>query len=399
VLVVKAVFRVPIFSALLGLAPLLAAGAVFGARAASAADVAQESIQSASPSPTRSAETQATLGVTLGSHTLQSGPTSGTIAGAEISADWHRQFRPELSADLALDLFIETGAMRARYNEEFAPRQFARLRQASLAYQPFSWAVLGAGAQDQSVFGSKLLFQRQSFPALTQSFTHKIGKFSLGARLEQSIASDTSNRQPWGNWPTGLPTFFIEQIHGQWNFSEAAHVSASLGHFAYRNFSGPSSFQAQFLGNTVNGTAAADARFVYAYQGFVGGFAVQSPEWGIFSIQNQSEVVWNHEAPSGKNLGFRARLSPQWRLGAGTALLFHAEYFQVQSDATLALYQPREFGHTNRNGFLVGVETRFTDPALKIAAEWIESKPLIDQPWQSPMSWLQLTLKTDYDLL
>lgn len=372
-----------------------ASGAVEGSEPVSG--TTRVEVQSTSAA-SNAATTHAGLSVELSGQSISSAPTSGAVAGATLGGRWQRLFTETFSADAELELYLETGAVRARYAEEFSPRQFARIRQARLKYQPLSFVELGAGAIDQSLWSSHLLFRRQSFPALVESARFTRGPVSLSFTMEQAVASDTSTRQPFGNWPTGLPAFFMEELRGKYTFSEDANVQASLGHFAYRNVRGPSAFQAQFLGNSVAGTAPADSRFLYSYQGLRLGLGGESPRFGRFSLASTNEVLWNHEAPSGRNTGWRARLTPRLHF-TKTVLALNAELFEVQPDATLALYQPREFGHTNRRGFLIGVEAKLANPSMTVAAEWIESRPLVTQPWQSAMTWLQLSLKTDYELL
>lgn len=332
----------------------------------------------------------------LRTHSLDSEVTSGTVAGAELGARWNRRLFSQVQSRLAADLFLETGAIRQRYSDAFSPRQQLRLREAALVAQPFPWLFLSGGAQEQALWQSRLLFHEQSFPSLIERTEWKNGRFYYGLRLEQAIASDTSTRQPWGNWANGSPSFFMEQAFARYEVGSTFSAGVAVGHYLYRDLSAPSAFQAQFFGNTVDGLSANDARFRYAYQGFQAGAHALIwflPKW---AAAVETEVLRNSESPKGTNFGWRARLTPLWQASRTLKVSLPVEIFRVQPDAAPALFQARQFGSSNRTGFLVGVAAEFADPSLILAAEWIESKPIINQSWQTPMTWLQVSLKSDY---
>jgi hypothetical protein len=338
------------------------------------------------------------LGVStvLRTHSLDSEVTSGTVAGAELGARWNRRLFSQVQSRLAADLFLETGAVRQRYSDAFSPRQQLRLREAALVAHPLPWLFLSGGAQEQGLWQSRLLFHEQSFPSLIERTQWKSGNLSYGLRFEQAIASDTSTRQPWGNWANGSPSFFMEQVFASYDRGPHFSANATLGHFLYRDLSAPSAFQAQFFGNTVDGLSSNDARFRYAYQGFQAG--AQAEVWFLpsWAAAVETEILRNSESPTGTNFGWRARLTPRWQASRTLRISLPAEIFRVQPDAAPALFQARQFGSSNRTGFSLGVQAEFQQPSLILAAEWIESRPIINQSWQTPMTWLQVSLKSDY---
>jgi hypothetical protein len=315
------------------------------------------------------------------------------IAGTEIEASLAHRLSPDLQVRVAGGVQLEAGAARARWSTDFQPRQIQRLREAVVHWTPLAEIQILAGAVDQTTWESPLLLQRQSFPALVQRLEKKFGSFSFLLHAQQAVPVDTSSLQPWGNWPQGMPGFYMERLGVAFEPSEDFRVALTASHFLYENLSGPNAFQAQFLGNTVSGIDA-NTRFVYGFTGFEWAGSV-SGRTGRLHSSARASLLKNAAAPHDKSTGWRLSGSVGWDLSATLRLSPQFEWFRVDSDTAPAFYTDRIFGHTNRAGFGVALVADWKS-GVGASVRWVHSNVLASNPYQSNLDWVQLQLSTQY---
>lgn len=339
---------------------------------------------------------QMQMGIAVYGNGTESSDTQSRVAGTEIEARFQHTLTPLLEVRLAGGVQLETGAARLRWAEDFRPKQIQRLKQAHLRWTPLTGLTLMAGAIDQLQWQSPLLLQRQSFPALYESFEHQVASFRFQLEAQQAVPADTSSLQPWGNWPQGMPGFYLERLTIAYTPSDDFRAAFLVSHFLYENLSGPSAYQAQFLGNTVNGMGAT-AAYAFGFQGFDFGLQTQG-RLGKFRPAFSASLLNNSAAPIDKARGWRLATQVEWDGGADFRLVPQLEFFRVASDAAPAFYNDRVFGHGNRQGFGMQIAAKWPLSGIQADARWVHSSVLTANPYQSSLDWVQVQLSAQYDI-
>ncbi len=333
------------------------------------------------------------LGLALYGFGAQSEHNQSRIAGTEIEAALTQPLAPNVEVRVAGSVQLETGASRARFQNDFQARQIQRLREAQVTWNPIAPLRLVGGAIDQARWESPLLLQRQSFPAILQSFDQKWGAFSLSIQAQQAVPADTSSLQPWGNWPQGMPGFYMERVALGYSPSEQWGVTLNVSHFLFENLAGPTAYQAQFLGNTVQGQDAGTT-YVYGFSGFEWSAGAQG-RVGNLHPKLHASLIQNAAAPRDKSVGWRFSGAVGWDASATLRLTPQFEWFRVDSDTAPAFYNDRAFGHANRAGFGAALAADWRS-GIGASVRWVHSSVLASNPYQSGLDWVQVQLSTQY---
>jgi hypothetical protein len=334
------------------------------------------------------------MGLSLYGNAAESKDTQSRIAGTEIEARFEHTFSEALTSRLSGGFQLETGAARARWAEDFRPRQIARLREAQLLFSPLQRLVFTLGAVDQLRWKSPLLLQRQSFPSLVEAFAFQTGSWQFGLEAEQAVANDTSSLQPFGNWAVGMPAFYLERLSAEYAPHDRFSLGGFVSHFAFDNLSGPSAFQAQFNGNSVTGIGPGTL-YQFGFQGFETGFALKALV-GRLRSEIGGALLTNTLAPENRNTGWRVYAKAAWRVSPSLSLTPEVELFRAESDLAPAFYNDRVFGHGNRRGF--GALLTADWSKAQATLRWVHSSVILTNPYQSDLDWVQFQLSTHYDV-
>lgn len=334
------------------------------------------------------------MGLSLYGNAAESKETQSRIAGTEIEARFEHTFSETLKTRLSGGFQLETGAARARWAEDFRPRQIARLREAQIVYSPLKALGITFGAVDQLRWRSPLLLQRQSFPALLESVGFQTGPWRFQIEAEQAVANDTSSLQPFGNWASGMPAFYLERLSAEYSPDARFSLGGFVSHFAFDNLSGPSAFQAQFNGNSVTGIGPGTL-YQFGFQGFESGFAVKTL-LGKVPSEIGGAYLANALAPQNRNAGWRVYTKASWKLSPSFSLTPEMELFRAESDLAPAFYNDRVFGHGNRRGFGALITADWSK--AQAVVRWVHSSVLSSNPYQSDLDWVQFSFSTHYDV-
>ena len=366
---------------------------VFGAPAAPDSRVSLETTLSAAPSKGLK------LGFELYGNGWESSVTQSRIAGAEITGEISRPLGEAFTANLGLGLVLEAGMARSRFTDEFRPRQGVRLREASISWKPWEPVTVVAGALDQDRWDAPLLLRRQSYPSAYERFALPFGKFTVAFAAMQSVVTDTSTLQPWGNWSQSLPSFFLERISVEWKHSARTLISVHGSHFAFKDLSHQHAYDAQFLGNSVVGVGPENTNFRYGFQGFEMGAEASVELMTGLSPFIRGDVIWNTTAANGRGLGWSAKAGVLWAQGDRLRFRPSFELFRVESDASPALFSSRVFGHSNRQGWAASLGVELPKSGLRGQVQWVSSDVIAATPLQAGATWLGFQLSMDYDAI
>jgi hypothetical protein len=381
--------RVGIFVAVVSLTPALVRGAI--------APSETGALTTRLALPNTSAPL--TLGLDLYGNGWESPVTQSRIAGTEIRAEFARVLADDFTAQVGSSIIVEAGAARSRFTDEFRPRQGIRLREASLAWSPSDVVVLQAGALDQDRWDAPLLLRRQSFPGAYERLAWTLGAYTVAFEATQAMVNDTSTLQRWGNWAAGLPSFFFERVSAQWKRSERTRVAVHASHYAFKDLSHRQAYDAQFLGNSVLGFGPETATFRYGFQGFELGFRASAEVLSGVSPFLRGDVLWNGSAPEGRGVGWSVSAGLDWERGDRWRLRPSLELFRVESDVSPALFNTRNFGHTNRQGWAASLGIALPKSGLRGELQWVRSDVIAATPLQTGATWVGIQLSLDYDAI
>jgi hypothetical protein len=320
---------------------------------------------------------------------------SSQIAGAEFTGGFSRDFLPQLKTEISAGLQLETGTAQARFSDEFNPKQAFRLREASVQYNPFSFLKLGVGALNQDRWQNNLLLNKRTFPSLEESVSMGAGAWALSLTGVQSIASDTSTLQPWGNWNVGLPHFFMERLGVEHSLTKVK-TKAWASHFLFENLPTAVAYQSSFLGNTVRTLGPSLSDFAYGFQGVELGtrqdifIDTLTCSWG-------TKWISNLHAPAGGARELWSRVSIP--ISSGINLVPEARIFLIESDAVPAFFNDRTTGHTNRRGYALRLGMEWLKEQLEVVGEFSDSRVVVPDSHQNDLVWLQFLLRTHYEIL
>ncbi len=342
------------------------------------------------------------VGIALFGNGVQSLQTRSRIAGSEIEARFDRVLAPSLRTRLAAGALLEVGATDSRFQSDFLPRRVLRLRQAELEWAPFEILSLTLGALDQQRLESPLLIERQTFPGFRQELSGTVARVEWSLSAQQSIAADTSSTallHPWNTSGTSqLPTFYLERA--ALGFSPNPHfgLKAHGSHFRFADLSTPSALQSAFMGNTIIGQVAANARYAYMFEGWEWGLGVWA-QTGKLRPQLKFQAIANTGAPAEQSSGWRATLELAWQATPQVVITPSLNRFRMESDAAPAFYSDRTFGHSNRNGFGLGLNVALPKEKIAFEGSWVDARVLAPNGRQSDLQWLALQVSTNHDVL
>lgn len=315
----------------------------------------------------------------------QQARTTGVVA----ELDWEATVGTMFSTHIRGGALLETGAHRTRFNDEFAPRQGLRLREAALRFNPIRSLTVSVGAIDQNRWENRLLLQDQSFPSLMQEAVFESGDWTLALSAQQAFVADSSLVQPWGEWQQGPAQFFMERVAVTWGKQPREHASLHISHFTFADLSSALADRSRYLGNRIEGLGPIASRFASAFSGVEAGLSARIP-LGRFTPHATFDGVTNTLAAE-NDLALRAEVG----VGIGFAdfdVQPYAEWFAIQENAVPAVFNDRALGHTNRSGY--GAGARFTLPKEGIEAtlRWTHAPRITPRFEQSDLDYVSARL-------
>lgn len=343
------------------------------------------------------ATTELDLSLKLYGNGSNQGLAESRIAGTEIGAEWRRALAEKLTLEAGALAILETGSSRQLVgNEENRPRQGLRLRQASLSFSPIQEIEIAAGAMDQDRWQQPMLLHRQSFPALYERL--ELGE-KLFARIEatQAYASDTSTLQPWNQVGEGSAAFYYERASVGYRFDQQNEISLLAGHYLFQNLSPQLAYQSRFFGNSVTGTASTNSAFPKPFRGWELGAQTRVALSATWTTGAGLSWLTNPEGTANETDTWRGRLFVEWVASAAQKWKTEIEYFEAGSDVSPAAFNSRARGHNNRKGYGIALQANFSD--FEVGAEWIDSRLRSPNAFQDDYQWIQLSLRTQHDVL
>lgn len=321
-------------------------------------------------------------------HAIDSTQVESRVVGLYLRLNSNYQLNPTIDFKLTAGALLETGTDRSLWVSEFSPDQQVVLEEASFNWTPFQFFELNLGALDQGSYDLPTLLESNAFAGVRETFKLGLGEGRiLELSSQQALPSNQTLSNRLGNVESGTPKFFLHRLAlGLGGDLLALKLYAGL--FEYRDLSEGVAQQSRFLGNTVTGISASNARFTYSYKGqFYGGELA----WYVndqLSFKVKGHIIENSDAP---DLRSKARYAE----GGFTyqALTLVLASFRLESDASVAFYNSKAFGHNNREGHLA--KLGHNSKLARFELTYARSDIISAGPYQGEQTYIALGLSKD----
>ncbi len=313
-----------------------------------------------------------------------------------LSAHLHldQTFTSQLTGRLSAGASLETGSNNSLVLDEYAPERQWILNEGFLAWKPFSFFHLKAGAINQSDYKSPLLVGSSTFLSIIEEFHFKRASnsyFQFYLKAQQSIPNNQNLAQRIGTVQEGTPTFYLETVGVSFqNSSVDWRVEAS--HFAYNKLSNGVAYRSQFMGNSINPNSQLAAKFLYQFRGYNLSFHSNVDLNSFLGLEFKGQYLYNDKAPDGRNLGFIGSIGT--RLGLWTPFF---EQFRNESDTSPGYYNSKLYGHNNKKGMRLGVQYHNPQSNLGFTTFYGIHKLLKPNLYQSDTKLFAFSINQDLD--
>ncbi|MDD0852736.1 hypothetical protein HBN50_06490 [Halobacteriovorax sp. GB3] len=316
--------------------------------------------------------------------------------GLYAGASGHHAFYPNLKLKFNVAFEAESGSTDSLYNNnEFRAKNSFILKEGSLVYDGLKSLTLEAGSLSNDHTAVNQLLISGSILGLRETYTLE-GKH-FGVRLQALQASPNTNNfsDRVDKVEEGSPSYFQESIQALAKY-ESFKMKLGLGHFAYDKLSNEVAYSSLFNGNTISGVRETGTNFTYNYQGW-SYYADAALTFRDFAFGAYFAQVENTEAPTGANKGTVVGLTGNYYYGSSMHIL-GAENFEVESDASVAYYNNKYYGHNNKKGARLFYTYKDLANNFEVRTNVVTNKVLEKNDTQANDQILHITLRKFYDL-
>ncbi len=328
------------------------------------------------------------LGTHSFAHAVDSTQVESRVVGLYLRLNSTYQLTPTMKFKLDAGALLETGTDRSLWVSEFSPDQQVVLEEASFNWSPFQYFELNLGALNQVGHDLPTLVADNAFAGVRETFKLGLGEGrSLELSSQQALPSNQTLSNRLGSVESGTPKFFLHRVALKLD-GDLLALKLYAGLFEFQDLSEGVAQQSRFLGNTVTGISASNARFTYSYKGqFFGG----ELKWYLSDQMNfklKGHLLENADAPE-------LRSKARYAEGAFTYqnLTFRLASFRLESDATVAFYNSKVFGHNNREGLLAGLGYKAQIASFDLT--YAKSDIISAGPYQGEQTYIAASLSKE----
>lgn len=276
---------------------------------------------------------------------------------------------PTLKAKTKANIILETGSNNSLFIDEFAPDQGVFLDEANLTWTPFDFLSLVVGANNESSHKSPLLLTSTPFMGARERVQFNFNEsYSFFIEMEQSIPSNTTLANRVGSVEEGTPTFFIETV-GLDLKGDLIGLSLYVSQFSFNRLSNGVAHRSRFLGNTVTGSGADNASFLYKFQGKNIYFDLAILEDAFFGLNFSGQYLFNDEGPNGRNTGMMGKVEMHF-----SPIGIYGQFAKNESDSSPAFYNSKALGHNNKESLTFGIFGKFPKDEIEFDVYYSDQK-------------------------
>lgn len=327
------------------------------------------------------------------------GKDEGAYAVGRFDIKFNYQFAPWLKAKFHPRLDLYTSRVQARYDDDLTDSG-VRLLEGYLAVQPVDFAEARAGAISQDYLNSPMLVtKKRAFPGFQEvvgsNFSNQHQEFGIHFVAEQvvptSYTMDTEREDK-----EALPTFNVQSIHLDGKHFDKFEWKLWAGHYNWSNIPDKVAYWSGMEGNSSIGDTPANSQLSANFDGLFGGLeACACIADAPIQFVGEFQRVHNDRADSILADAQMWGVGPRIHFGQRTLDIRYRRYF-IEKDASVAVYTPTAFGHTNRIGDNIEARLDLPDLGFAVRGAWTNALPLRDNDVQMTMTFLYLGVETNY---
>ena len=244
----------------------------------------------------------------------------------------------------------------------------------------FKWQVLPYfnfkfGNIKQDFLDAPLLVTDKTFPSLIETFELVNSKsLKVSLLLQQAIPSNATESIQREAQIIKTPLFlttsiFVDQKNNFFNFKN------KLTGFYFSKLSPAIADQGRIYGNTINFTRY-DSRFKYRFLGVYNKSYLRVPLSGRWIGEIGADFIYNFLAPDTFNQGEKFYLSFYYDFYDLMEIRVLSEYFANQSDTSVSYYNSEMYGHNNRVGGGISLQSYFYKSGLRFQIDYKHTRPI-----------------------
>lgn len=262
----------------------------------------------------------------------------------------------DLTFDASLSVIARSGFSQRRFGRD-SLNDGINVHEALISYNPMqSFFTLDAGIINQRHLGSGLLTSNLPFPGLRQTASFHYRSFNYGVRAQQAIPTSRSLDTQTRSEKESTPSFYTESLFLNYLPTSRFSLGLSATQFRFKNLPTNVAYQSRLLGNSVPHSTPATASFAFDFEGQLYTVSTRYALSRSIELDGRAEFLKNQKAPDAFNQGYLLEAGVGFnlydhhiRFGAGT--------FFNESDSSPSAYNSSRFGHNNRDGRFVSLET------------------------------------------
>ncbi len=248
----------------------------------------------------------------------------------------------------------------------------------------FDWEItpeifFKIGSIKQDFLKAPLFITDKTFPSLVQNLTIPFSENSkLSFIFQQSIpdnATETVKRETqivrWTPLFLTSTAFLDLDSISSWDIS----LEERLTGFYFTNLSAAVAELGRIRGNTIDLTGS-DSRFKYKFLGLHNSINLKATLLEDWVVEFGGDILFNVLAPDTFNQGERFYMAIYHNYKNYAEIKASGEYFANQSDTSVAYYNSEVYGHNNRVGGLLKLQTHLYNSGITIGMTYVYSRPI-----------------------
>ncbi|EQC48416.1 hypothetical protein M899_1845 [Bacteriovorax sp. BSW11_IV] len=326
---------------------------------------------------------------------------SGTMNKAtkqeiKASVSGFHKFYPSIDLKFDVGAVLRAGSTDSLFdNNEYDGESGLTISEGAFEYRPMNFISLEAGALRMDRKSSPLLLSGRAMLGLREAIQYGNGGVKVGLTAIQATPSIKNTSDRIDRVEEGTPSYFSEGVFVQFSKNNFT-LDSSASHFAFSNLSNGVARESLFNGNSVSGNREDGAEFLYDFAGWnVSNKATL--ETSAIDLSIHHNYLVNTEAAAGKNKGQLIGVNVKYKGDTATHEL-GLESFKVESDASVAYYNNKFYGHNNREGLAASYIFNDLGNNFELEATGVASNVIKKSDTQDKETLFILTLRKFYDL-
>ena len=192
-------------------------------------------------------------------------------------------------------------------------------------------------------------------------------------------------------WPFFLSSSGFLDWDDLWGFK----IGESLTFFYMDNLTPEIADKSQTYGNTVD-SFDASSRFEYGFAGLYNSFSLSRKFLNRWIVGIKWDHISNFLAPKDSNMGDKIQASLYHDYRDFMELGLAVEYFRNESDSSVAYFSSENYGHNNRRGIRLKLQSHLYSSGLTFQAIYTYMNPIQKKTWMGRINSFSLILKSNY---